>query len=283
MMVLSMFVREATMSDLFSLDVLGISDPFEMKNKREREKLTKLHFEETVRINIEGRYEVSLPWKENHFPIPTYDHVFKEWELLGIIENDPVDSSSHLHGHYLPHRPVVKQHGTTKIRPVFDASQTKYSGVAHVNILAAKSRIAPVKTVTIPHLELLAATVGVRLYRSVLSALQWDNVKQHYWDRFHYGIKLDSARRTLVSFWCSAHQLLCSRWWEGPKCLLQTEENWPVTKPIFDEPSVLKEKRKTNPIVQRIFPLEISKETFRDDVLKTKSGRTVKKSQKLDL
>ncbi|GFR04027.1 integrase catalytic domain-containing protein, partial [Trichonephila clavata] len=35
--------------------------------------------------------------------------------------------------------------------------------------------------------------------------------------------------------------------------------------------------------VQRIFPLEISKETFRDDVLKIKSGRTVKKPQKLDL
>ncbi|GFT84228.1 integrase catalytic domain-containing protein [Trichonephila clavipes] len=41
---------------------------------------------------------------------------------IGIIENDPVNSSSHLHGHYLPHRPVVKQHGTTKIHPVFDAS-----------------------------------------------------------------------------------------------------------------------------------------------------------------
>ncbi|GFX79703.1 uncharacterized protein TNCV_2746221 [Trichonephila clavipes] len=112
----------------------------------ERENLTKLNVEETVRINAEGRYEVSLPWKENHFPIPSnkeigmkrlksltkkfhqetlftaYDYVFKEWELLGIIENDPVDSSSHLYGHYLPHRHVVKQHGTTKIRPVFDAS-----------------------------------------------------------------------------------------------------------------------------------------------------------------
>ncbi|GFS59089.1 integrase catalytic domain-containing protein [Trichonephila clavipes] len=297
-----------------------------------------------------------------------YDDVFKEWELLGIIENDPVDSSSHLHGHYLPHRPIVKQHGTTKIRPVFDASarqigspslnqclesgpnllelipnlplrfrehkygivtdiekaflqisvqpeyrnvleffcrktvdillrsfyvddlitsldneaeilpfieeshhiltegkfnlrgwkytgdddpeqvtsvlgliwnrkedelkinldwietykleivskrgilsvihrvfdpdgflcpvllipkliaytaavfvRIEYFGVAHVNLLAAKSRIAPVKTVTIPRLELLAATVGARLCRSVLSALQSDNVKQHYW------------------------------------------------------------------------------------------------------
>ncbi|GFT30839.1 integrase catalytic domain-containing protein [Trichonephila clavipes] len=48
---------------------------------------------------------------------------FKEWELLGIvIENYTVDSSSHMHEHYLPHQPVVKQHGTTKVCPVFDAS-----------------------------------------------------------------------------------------------------------------------------------------------------------------
>ncbi|GFR29966.1 DUF1758 domain-containing protein [Trichonephila clavata] len=104
MTIISMFVREA-ISDLFSLEVLGISDPVEMKNKREREILTKLHFEETVRINTEGRYEVLLPWKENHFPITSnkdiamkrlesstkklhqetlftaYD-AFKEWELL---------------------------------------------------------------------------------------------------------------------------------------------------------------------------------------------------------
>ncbi|GFX11422.1 integrase catalytic domain-containing protein [Trichonephila clavipes] len=70
MMVISMFVREATISDLFSLEVLGIRDSDEVKNKRERENLTKLHFEETVRINTEGRYEASLHWKENHFPIP---------------------------------------------------------------------------------------------------------------------------------------------------------------------------------------------------------------------
>ncbi|GFV55419.1 uncharacterized protein TNCV_2463091 [Trichonephila clavipes] len=51
----------------------------------------------------------------------------------------------------------------------------------------------------------------------------------------------------LPSRGCCAHQLLCSRWWKGPKWLLHTEENWSVTKPIFDEPSILKEKRKTNP------------------------------------
>ncbi|GBL54168.1 hypothetical protein AVEN_92-1, partial [Araneus ventricosus] len=146
MMVISMFVREATISDLFSLEILGISDPVEMKSKKENEYLTKLYFEETVRINEDGRYEVSLPWKGDHLPLPSnkeiamkrletstrklhhenlftaYDDVFKEWASLGIIENDPVESSSRHHEHYLPHRPVVKQQGTTKVRPVFDAS-----------------------------------------------------------------------------------------------------------------------------------------------------------------
>ncbi|GBM11178.1 hypothetical protein AVEN_207717-1 [Araneus ventricosus] len=146
MMVISMFVREATISDLFSLEVLGISDPVEMKSKKENKYLTKLYFEETVRINEDGRYEVSLPWKGDHLPLPSnkeiamkrletstrklhhenlftaYDDVFKEWASLGIIENDPVESSSRHHEQYLPHRPVVKQQGTTKVRPVFDAS-----------------------------------------------------------------------------------------------------------------------------------------------------------------
>ncbi|GBN62909.1 hypothetical protein AVEN_213278-1, partial [Araneus ventricosus] len=45
------------------LEVLGISDPVEMKSKKENEYLTKMYFEETVRINEDGRCELSLPWK----------------------------------------------------------------------------------------------------------------------------------------------------------------------------------------------------------------------------
>ncbi|GBN96748.1 hypothetical protein AVEN_12200-1 [Araneus ventricosus] len=300
-----------------------------MKSKKENEYLTKMYFEEALRIKEDGRYEVSLPWKGDHLPLSNnkeiamkrlgtstrklhhenlftaYDDMFKEWASLGIIENDPVESSSRHHEHYLPHRPVVKQHGTTKVRPDFDASarqvgspslnqclesgpnlleltpslllrfrEHKYNIVAdiqkaflqisvrpedrnflkffwwngkenvepkimrharvfeelgslknlsvsrcfhpassgqhgisvhtfcdasqfayaaavfvriecadvvQVNLLAAKSRVASVKTITIPRLELLAATVGARLCRSVLRQLQWDNIKQHYW------------------------------------------------------------------------------------------------------
>ena len=126
-----------------------------------------------------------------------------------------------------------------------------------------------------------AAAVFIHIEYSVivLSVLQWNNVKQHWlidstmalswiqqeeiWSVFvNNGVQdirelIDPTLlknlpgvhnfADLFTRGCSAHQLSCSRWWDGPKWLLQTEENWPVTKPVFEQPSVLEEKQKTNP------------------------------------
>jgi len=49
-----------------------------------------------------------------------YNDVFKEWRAEGIIEAVPV---VHEEGHYLLHKPIVKEASlTTKMRPVFNAS-----------------------------------------------------------------------------------------------------------------------------------------------------------------
>ena len=96
-----------------------------------------------------SRYEVKLPFKpdhdtlpdnfvtsnkrlvslvkrlENSEVLPRYNEVFKEYEKEKIIERVPEDEIPAEIGkvHYLPHRPVVKEHReTTKIRAVFDAS-----------------------------------------------------------------------------------------------------------------------------------------------------------------
>ncbi|GBN34647.1 hypothetical protein AVEN_97132-1 [Araneus ventricosus] len=142
----------------------------------------------------------------------------------------------------------------------------EYADVVRVNLSAAKSRvaIAKVKTININRFELLAATVGARLCKSVLRALQWDNVKQHYWTdsitvlgwsqreelwSVFVNNRVQEIRKMtdptflknlpgaqnpadVPSRGCSAHQLF-SRWWEGPKSLLHTEENWPVTNPAL--------------------------------------------------
>ena len=101
------------------------------------------YFLDTVKVNDDGWYEVSLPWIEGQPPVSrnfklakkrseiilrkleenklraTYD-VFMDWLEVGIIEEIP--ASKWDEGHYLPHRPVVKESGTTRVRPVFDAS-----------------------------------------------------------------------------------------------------------------------------------------------------------------
>jgi len=95
-------------------------------------------------VKEEGRYEVSLPWIEGHPPVPRnfsisrkrlentihkvtgsrfraeYEEVLEDWLQKGIIDEVPMSQRNK--GHYLPHRYVVKENSTTKLRPVFDAS-----------------------------------------------------------------------------------------------------------------------------------------------------------------
>ncbi|GIY64446.1 reverse transcriptase [Caerostris darwini] len=118
-----------------------------MEIEKETEKL----FLNSVKQNEDGRYVVSLPWFEDHPVLPSnkglsekrlkntvdriknlgilrdYENVFEDWKKEGIVEElnreDLMDSKCH----YLPHRPVIKDNSTTKIRPVFDGS-AKFKG-----------------------------------------------------------------------------------------------------------------------------------------------------------
>ena len=145
---LSMFVSEAKISDLWSLDVLGIESAEVKRDRDLKEKAVQTHFLETVSFNENKRYTVNLPWIEDRVPVSSnfelakrrlnntekrlekeglrdaYDAVFKEWLDEDIIERVP-DDDMDIFCHYLPHRAVVKASSTTKIRPVFDASASE--------------------------------------------------------------------------------------------------------------------------------------------------------------
>jgi hypothetical protein len=144
MTALTMFTQSEPVNKLWELDVLGIQDPQCKKSKEEREMAVRTYFLDTVQVNEEGRYEVRLPWIEGHPPVPwnfnlakrrlestirklegstlraEYEEVLEDWLQTGIIEEVPMSQRDE--GHYLPHRPVVKENSTTKLRPVFDAS-----------------------------------------------------------------------------------------------------------------------------------------------------------------
>ncbi|XP_073986124.1 uncharacterized protein [Rhodnius prolixus] len=141
-------------SDLWRLDVLGITDQHANDIKKEVEAETLRHFKETVRRNEEGRYEVSLPWKEGH-PLllsnkdlaerrltgltkklvssgnfDRYKSVLQEWLELGVIEEVKANPKE-IDCHYLPHHMILKEtSATTKVRPVFDASAKDKNGVS---------------------------------------------------------------------------------------------------------------------------------------------------------
>lgn len=145
MMAISMFVKDNNIEGLWTLDVLGIKDPIETKTQKEREEETEESFLKTVKVNSLGRYEVQLPWLEKHpglndnkdlavrrlqstvkklqaeGPYADYQAVFESWLAEGIIECVPEKERDNW-GHYLPHRHVVKENSTTRIRPVFGAS-----------------------------------------------------------------------------------------------------------------------------------------------------------------
>ncbi|GFV40273.1 DUF1758 domain-containing protein [Trichonephila clavipes] len=207
MMVISIFVREATISDTFSLEILGISDPVEMKNKRERENFAKLHFEETVRINTEGRYEVSLPWEENLFPIPSIkDIAMKRLEsstkncikrhclqLMTCVQGMGVIRVFHPIGFLCPVLIIPKLmlqkmwkdstpwNGEVEdnLKPEFLKWFEELISLKHLSVSRCFSPV--LKSSLFLVLSCCLQRWELDYDRSVLSALQWDNVKKLYW------------------------------------------------------------------------------------------------------
>ncbi|KAF2887096.1 hypothetical protein ILUMI_19078 [Ignelater luminosus] len=129
-----------------------------------------------------------------------------------------------------------------------------HQGEVHVNLLLAKARVAPLRGMTIPRLELLATTIGARLYASVKESLNFER-KSFFWsdsstvscwiggsDWRHVPGELNPA--DLPSRGCSGLQLLESRWWEGPDWLCREPALWPQETVEYDEVEINREKRK---------------------------------------
>jgi len=64
--ITTMIVQEANLCELWRLDALGITNPVEKIDQKERDKQTREFLLKTARRNPEGRYEINLPWAEDH-------------------------------------------------------------------------------------------------------------------------------------------------------------------------------------------------------------------------
>ena len=136
--------EERSLTDMWSLETIGIKDSAEKISQEEHEIEMKTAFHQNITREENGRYVVRLPWINQSIQLPSnkfvaekrlvsttkklkeqnefqnYENIFRSWEKEGIIEEVSGESEKE---HFLPHRPVFKPDSlTTPVRPVFDAS-----------------------------------------------------------------------------------------------------------------------------------------------------------------
>ncbi|UYV70400.1 hypothetical protein LAZ67_7002911 [Cordylochernes scorpioides] len=146
MLITSLMTQEIKVSDLWSLENIGVMDNGQAESKKETDQAIMDNFRTETKRLESGRHEVHLPWiepaqklKENKSHAEKrlrkmtedlkkrgfyhhYNKIFEEWEENGIIERIQSDKDDTLE-YFLPHRAVVKSgSSTTPVRPVFDAS-----------------------------------------------------------------------------------------------------------------------------------------------------------------
>ncbi|XP_023243823.1 uncharacterized protein LOC111641822 [Centruroides sculpturatus] len=153
-----------------------------------------------------------------------------------------------------------------------DASERAYGAVIYIRtnlpsgistcLLCSKARLAPIKRVTLPRLELLAALVGCRLLKYITtetnlqreSAVLWSDAKvilgwirghPNRWKTFVQNRVSEIQSITNPNQWrhcpgtdnpadhlsrglTAEHLRSCTSWWRGPQWLSQTEEYWPA-------------------------------------------------------
>ena len=252
----------STISSIY--DPLGFAAPFLLQGKLLMQKLSKDKADWDSPLSDAARVE----WE-------AWRHGLPELEKISvprcIVPKDfgQVNSIS-LH-HFSDGS--LKGYGVVSyVRAVNDA------GKIHCSILTGKSRVAPLRVMTVPRMELTAATVAVKVSHFLNQELQINITKECFWTdsnvvlgyiandakRFH--IFVANRIQTIHDFsevhqWnhvptdlnpaddaskglCTSQISRTNRWFTGPEFLWKEDVEWPKSSEIFDVSSGDKEIKK---------------------------------------
>ncbi|CAF1418291.1 unnamed protein product [Didymodactylos carnosus] len=137
-----------------------------------------------------AKWMIQKLWKLNlDWDVPVPKDVESEWkELEKDLKNISEISVSRFIGikNSLGNEAVV-----TELHCFYDSSATAYAACVYVrveqnreittNLSFTKTRLAPIKTLTVPRLELMAALIGVRIPKFVEKELKIKIVKKYIW------------------------------------------------------------------------------------------------------
>lgn len=174
---------------------------------------------------------------------------------------------------------------------VYVRTQNRSEGLFNVNLLCSKSRVAPLKALSLPRLELCAAALLAALIERVKDALHvggkrlvlwsdstivlnWLTSPSRNWTAFVSNRVGEIQRVTNIECWrhvrsqdnpadvlsrgsCPEKILNDSLWWHGPEWLKKSDIHWP--EQVIPQVGELPEARKTILITTSTAPSEIDR------------------------
>lgn len=217
-----------------------------------------------IKIILQKIWQLKLDWDQ-----PVTQVIKDDWLKF-------TNSLSYLKKLQIPRWVLCNDYKRIELHSFSDASQHAYgaciyiksigsAGDVKVTLLCAKSKVAPLKTTTIPRLELCGALLSAKLCKSVLDSLRYKPDKIVHWCDSSIvlswiksdlsKLKIFVANRTselieltessswryvptaqnpadLISRGVVAKDLIeSSLWWDGPQFLKNDESFWPNLKP----------------------------------------------------
>ncbi|XP_031632795.1 uncharacterized protein LOC116346734, partial [Contarinia nasturtii] len=165
------------------------------------------HYDNNTRRNEDGRYVVTLPFRDNIEDLGNsrrnalaqllhqerrlerdaklkqmYDEFINEYINMGhMVECEDSDIQS---GYYLPHHAVFKDSTTTKLRVVFDASRKTSSGLSLNDCMMAGPRIQDELyniMLRFRSYEIAFTADVAKMYRQILVAEEQQNYQRILW------------------------------------------------------------------------------------------------------
>ncbi|GFT82340.1 integrase catalytic domain-containing protein [Trichonephila clavipes] len=224
------------------------------------------------KVLLQEAWKLKLKWDD---PLPeNIQKIFRKWR----------DKIVYLEKVNIPR--YVEINENSELHLFVDACKSSYIACVYIRtvtplgvkilLIRAKSRVAPLKTMAIPRLELMACCIGARLVHSVYAALDvpdlkiiaWsDSMVELWWLKNHGDWSVFVANRVneinslvpshfwrhvpgelnladLLSRGISPRLFSDSLWWEGPSWLLEPPSNWPIDRLACETSEVELEKRK---------------------------------------
>uniref|UniRef100_A0A8D8TJ91 Integrase catalytic domain-containing protein n=1 Tax=Cacopsylla melanoneura TaxID=428564 RepID=A0A8D8TJ91_9HEMI len=225
---------------------------------------------------IQQLWCLNLSWDETPPP-----HIVEDWDTF----QSQLPMLSNLS---FPRHLFVVENCTLQIFGFGDASIKGYGGVVYsrvvyptgeikVNLICAKSKVAPVKSQSIPRLELCAALLLSQLVQNVVSSyklrfkiekvlcfsdstvvLSWIHASPHVWETF-VANRVSKIQEIIdiTAWWkisgtdnpadCLSRGLrpaeFCetSLWFQGPSWLYESESQWPVCPFVHEDDTIVPE------------------------------------------